>query len=41
MSSVDVSSESAPGSPPLRAGEFKLEVVIVPVQEITTRLPGR
>ena len=34
MSSVDVSSESAAPSPPVRAGEFKLEVVVVPVSDI-------
>ncbi len=34
MSSVDVSSESATGSPPVQAGEFKLEVVLVPVSDV-------
>jgi catechol 2,3-dioxygenase-like lactoylglutathione lyase family enzyme len=34
MSSVDVSSESAVGSPPVKAGEVKLEVVVVPVSDI-------
>ncbi len=40
MSSVDVSSGSATGSLPVKAGEMRLEVVVVP-QEIKTRLPGR
>jgi catechol 2,3-dioxygenase-like lactoylglutathione lyase family enzyme len=34
MSSVDVSSESAAGTPPVRAGELKLEVVILPVSDV-------
>jgi predicted enzyme related to lactoylglutathione lyase len=34
MSSVDVSSESAAGSPPVNSGEFKLEVVVVPVSDV-------
>jgi catechol 2,3-dioxygenase-like lactoylglutathione lyase family enzyme len=34
MSSVDVSSESATGTAPVKAGEFKLEVVIVPVSDV-------
>ena len=34
MSSVDVSSESAAGTPPVKAGEFKLEVVVVPVSDV-------
>ncbi len=34
MSSVDVSSQTAAGTPPLQAGEFKLEVVVVPVSDI-------
>jgi predicted enzyme related to lactoylglutathione lyase len=34
MSSVDVSSESSSGAPPVRAGEFKLEVVVVPVSDV-------
>jgi hypothetical protein len=34
MSSVDVSSESAAGAPPVKAGEVKLEVVVVPVSEV-------
>jgi catechol 2,3-dioxygenase-like lactoylglutathione lyase family enzyme len=34
MSSVDVSSESAAGTAPVKAGEFKLEVVVVPVSDV-------
>jgi catechol 2,3-dioxygenase-like lactoylglutathione lyase family enzyme len=34
MSSVHVSSESATGSPPVKAGEVKLEVVVVPVSDV-------
>jgi catechol 2,3-dioxygenase-like lactoylglutathione lyase family enzyme len=34
MSSVEVSSESAAGSPPVGRGEFKLEVVVVPVSDV-------
>jgi catechol 2,3-dioxygenase-like lactoylglutathione lyase family enzyme len=34
MSSVDVSSESAAGAPLVKAGEFKLEVVVVPVSDV-------
>jgi catechol 2,3-dioxygenase-like lactoylglutathione lyase family enzyme len=34
MSSVDVSSESAAGTPAVKAGEFKLEVVVIPVSDI-------
>jgi catechol 2,3-dioxygenase-like lactoylglutathione lyase family enzyme len=34
MSSVDVSSESAVGTPPVKAGEFKLEAVVVPVSDV-------
>jgi len=34
MSSVDVSSESAAGAPPVKAGEFKLEVVVLPVSDV-------
>jgi catechol 2,3-dioxygenase-like lactoylglutathione lyase family enzyme len=33
MSSVDVSSQSA-GTPPVKAGEFKLEVVVLPVSDV-------
>jgi catechol 2,3-dioxygenase-like lactoylglutathione lyase family enzyme len=34
MSNVDVSSESATGSPPVKAGEMRLEVVVVPVSDV-------
>jgi catechol 2,3-dioxygenase-like lactoylglutathione lyase family enzyme len=34
MSSVEVSGESAAGSPPVKAGEVKLEVVVVPVSDV-------
>jgi len=34
MSSVEQSSESAAGSPPVQAGEVKLEVVVVPVSDV-------
>ena len=34
MSSVDVSGESAAGSPPVQAGEMRLEVVVVPVSDV-------
>ena len=34
MSSVDVSSGSAAGSPPVKPGEMRLEVVVVPVSDI-------
>ncbi len=34
MSSVDVSSESAAGSPPVKAAEMRLEVVVVPVSDV-------
>lgn len=34
MSSVEQSSESSAGSPPVQAGEVKLEVVIVPVSDV-------
>jgi len=34
MSSLDVSSESAPGSPPVKAGDFNLEAVVVPVSNV-------
>jgi catechol 2,3-dioxygenase-like lactoylglutathione lyase family enzyme len=34
MSSVDASSESAVGTPPVKAGELKLEVVVVPVSDV-------
>jgi len=34
MSSAEVSSESPAGSPPVKAGEVKLEVVVVPVSDV-------
>jgi catechol 2,3-dioxygenase-like lactoylglutathione lyase family enzyme len=34
MSSVDASSASAAGSAPVKSGEFKLEVVVVPVSDV-------
>jgi catechol 2,3-dioxygenase-like lactoylglutathione lyase family enzyme len=34
MSTADVSSEPASGSPPVKAGEFRLEVVVVPVSDV-------
>jgi hypothetical protein len=34
MSSVDASSESAAGTTPVKAGEVKLEVVVVPVSDV-------
>lgn len=34
MSSVEASSETAASSPPVKAGEFKLEVVVVPVADV-------
>ncbi|HME03610.1 MAG TPA: VOC family protein [Solirubrobacteraceae bacterium] len=34
MGSVDVTSEIAAGSPPVKAGEFKLEVVVLPVSDV-------
>jgi catechol 2,3-dioxygenase-like lactoylglutathione lyase family enzyme len=34
MSSTDMSSESAAGTPPVKAGEFRLEVVVVPVSDV-------
>ncbi|MGZ6268334.1 MAG: VOC family protein, partial [Candidatus Limnocylindrales bacterium] len=34
MSGVPVSSESATGSPPVKAGEARLEVVVVPVADV-------
>jgi catechol 2,3-dioxygenase-like lactoylglutathione lyase family enzyme len=34
MSSVDVSSGSATGSPPVNPGEMRLEVVVVPVSDV-------
>jgi catechol 2,3-dioxygenase-like lactoylglutathione lyase family enzyme len=34
MDSVDTSSQSAAGSAPVRPGEFRLEVVVVPVSDV-------
>jgi catechol 2,3-dioxygenase-like lactoylglutathione lyase family enzyme len=34
MSSVNVSSESTTASPPVKAGEMRLEVVVVPVSDV-------
>ena len=34
MSSVDASSDSAAGSPPVKPGEMRLEVVVVPVSDV-------
>jgi len=34
MSSVEVSDGGATGSPPVKAGEFKLEVVVLPVSDV-------
>jgi catechol 2,3-dioxygenase-like lactoylglutathione lyase family enzyme len=34
MSSVEVSSGSAAGAPPVKAGEFRLEVVVLPVSDV-------
>ena len=34
MGSVDVSSESAAGTPPVKAGEMKLEVMVVAVSDV-------
>jgi catechol 2,3-dioxygenase-like lactoylglutathione lyase family enzyme len=34
MSSVEVSSESAAGTAPVKAGDFKLEVVVLPVSDV-------
>ena len=34
MSSVEASGETAAGAPPVDAGEFKLEVVVVPVSDV-------
>jgi catechol 2,3-dioxygenase-like lactoylglutathione lyase family enzyme len=34
MSSVDVSSESTTASPPVQAGEVRLEVVVLPVSDV-------
>src|SRR6185437_1484972 len=34
MSSVELGSESAAGTPPVQAGELKLEVVVLPVSDV-------
>jgi catechol 2,3-dioxygenase-like lactoylglutathione lyase family enzyme len=34
MSSIDLSSESTTGSPPVKPGEMRLEVVVVPVSDV-------
>jgi predicted enzyme related to lactoylglutathione lyase len=34
MSSVDVSSDNVAGSPPVKPGEMRLEVVVVPVSDV-------
>jgi catechol 2,3-dioxygenase-like lactoylglutathione lyase family enzyme len=34
MSSVDVSSDSVAGSPPVKPGEMRLEVVVLPVSDV-------
>jgi catechol 2,3-dioxygenase-like lactoylglutathione lyase family enzyme len=34
MSNVEESGESAVGAPPVKAGEFKLEVVVLPVSDV-------
>ncbi len=34
MSRVDASSENGPGTPPVKAEEFKLEAVVVPVSDV-------
>jgi catechol 2,3-dioxygenase-like lactoylglutathione lyase family enzyme len=34
MSSVDVSSEQSAGAAPVKAGEFRLEVVVLPVSDV-------
>lgn len=34
MSSVDVGSDSAAGEPPVKPGELKLEVVVLPVSDV-------
>jgi len=38
MSSVHTSSESATSSPPVKAGEVRLEVVVVPVSDVDRRM---
>ncbi len=34
MSDIEASSQSAAGTAPVKAGEFKLEVVVVPVSDV-------
>ncbi len=34
MSGVDVSSQTTAGTPPVKAGEFRLEVVVLPVSDV-------
>jgi catechol 2,3-dioxygenase-like lactoylglutathione lyase family enzyme len=34
VSDIEASSESAAGAPPVNAGEFKLEVVVLPVSDV-------
>jgi predicted enzyme related to lactoylglutathione lyase len=34
MSAVDESKQSAAGSPPVKPGEFRLEVIVVPVSDV-------
>jgi catechol 2,3-dioxygenase-like lactoylglutathione lyase family enzyme len=34
MSTVDESKQSAAGSPPVKPGEFRLEVIVVPVSDV-------
>lgn len=34
MSDIEVSSQSEAGAPPVKAGEFKLEVVVLPVSDV-------
>jgi len=34
MSDIEVSSQSAAGTPPVKAGELKLEVVVLPVSDV-------
>ena len=39
MSSVDSSIETAPGSPPVKPGEMRLEVVVLPVSDVDRAKP--
>ena len=34
MGSVDTSGDNTTGSPPVKAGEFRLEVVVLPVSDV-------